>query len=353
MIHFFLFGLVMCLSFLLTGLLCRYAKKRRLLDIPNSRSSHQDPTPRGGGLAIVFCFLGGLLYLYFAGDIHKSAFNALFNGGLLVAAIGCWDDHRHIPARWRLLVHFVAAAWALFIIGGFPDLLVGRFVWSPCWLGYGVGIVSLVWLLNLYNFMDGIDGIAGVEAISVAIGAALIMYLNGNSRDAFPLVILAAACLGFLFLNWPPAKIFMGDVGSGFLGFVLGVFALDTAGSDALSLWCWVILLAVFFVDATCTLLRRILRGDRFYEAHRSHAYQYLSLKLQKKNVLKGMSPVMARARGHRFVILCVAGINFFWLFPLAGVVSLRPKSGVYLACIAIVPLVVIAIKLGAGKKSV
>lgn len=353
MIHFFIISIVLCLSFLLTWFLRRYAIKRHLMDMPNSRSSHVVPTPRGGGVAIVFCFLSAIFYCYLIGDVQRPAFNTLFIGGLLVAGIGYWDDHLHIPAKWRILVHFGAAIWALFMIGGFPDLLVGRFVWSPGWLGYGVGIVSLVWLLNLYNFMDGIDGIAGVEAISVAFCAAFILLVTGNAHESFLLMVLAAASLGFLIWNWPPAKIFMGDVGSGFLGFVLGVFALHTAGSGALSLWCWVILLAVFLVDATCTLLRRILRGDRFYEAHRSHAYQYLSLKLQQKNVLKGMLPVMARARGHRFVILCVAGINFFWLFPLAWVVSLRPESGVYLACIAIVPLVVIAIKFGAGKKFV
>jgi len=331
----------------------RYAIERHLMDMPNSRSSHDVPTPIGGGLAIVFCFLSALSYCYLIGYVQNPTFNSLFIGGLLVAGIGYWDDHRHIPVKLRILVHFSVAAWVLFQFGGLPDLRFGQFVWDMGRTGDLFGIIALVWLLNLYNFMDGIDGIAGVETISALLGATFILLVNGNAHDSFLLMILVAASLGFLIWNWPPAKIFMGDAGSGFLGFVLGVFALHTASAESLSLWCWVILLAVFLVDATCTLLRRILRGDRFYEAHRSHAYQYLSLKLQQKNVLKGMSSVKARARGHYFVILCVAGINIFWLFPLALVVSVRPELGVYLACIAMIPLVVVVIKLGAGKKSV
>ncbi|MEW6291340.1 MAG: glycosyltransferase family 4 protein [Thermodesulfobacteriota bacterium] len=353
MIELFLGGIVFFLSFLLTGLLRGYAIKFRLLDIPNARSSHDVPTPRGGGIGIVISFLMTMLYLYVVDDLQQTEFYALFVGGLLIAALGFWDDHRPIPARWRILVHFSAASWGLFLIGYFPDLNVGGDIRLINWIGSVLAVIFLVWLLNFYNFMDGIDGIAAIETISVAGGAALIVFLNDGAKAAFPLIILSLSCLGFLIWNWPPARIFMGDAGSGFLGFVLGIFAFQTALSEGMSLWVWLILLAVFFVDATVTLVRRICSGERFYEAHRSHAYQRLSLNIQLKNILNGVPHDISRARGHRFVTLCVAVINFFWLFPLAWIVYLRPNWGGYLTAVAMTPLVVLAVKLGAGKKEV
>ncbi len=351
MVDWFIPGIVFSLSFLLTGLARRYSVARQLMDIPNSRSSHDVPTPRGGGIAIVFCFIGALLYYYNTGYVKDSAFNSLFVGGLLIAGIGYWDDHRHISAKWRLLVHFSVAFWVFSLFGGSQGLQFGGDVVGAAKIGNLFGAVALVWLLNLYNFMDGIDGFAGAETISVLLCIVFILLVNGKLHESFLLIALVAACLGFLIWNWPPAKIFMGDVGSGFLGFVLGVFALYMASEGILSLWCWVILLAVFLVDSTVTLLSRIARGERFYEAHRSHAYQHLSIKLQKRNGLKGMSPIAARARGHSFVALCCVGINIFWLFPLALFVSMRPESRIYLTCVSMAPLVVIALKLGAGKK--
>lgn len=351
MIDLFLCSIVFCLSFLLTGFLRGYAIKYSLLDIPNARSSHDVPTPRGGGIGIVISFLMTLLYLYFVDDVQKTAFNALFGGGLLIAALGFWDDHRHIPAGWRIFVHFSVASWGLFSIGYFPDLIIGNDIRLITGIGAVVAVISLVWLLNLYNFMDGIDGIAAIETITVAGGAALIVLINDSDEACSPLILLALACLGFLIWNWPPAKIFMGDAGSGFLGFVLGVFAFQTTLAEEMSLWVWLILLAVFLVDATVTLVRRVWNGERFYEAHRSHAYQHLSLNIQQKNILNGVPKDISRARGHRFVILCVAGVNSFWLFPLAWIVYLKPDLGVYLTAIAMTPLAVLAVKLGAGKK--
>ncbi|MGB0127015.1 MAG: glycosyl transferase, partial [Rhodocyclaceae bacterium] len=253
--------------------------------------------------------------------------------GAGVAWIGFLDDHGHIPARWRLAGHFLAAAWVLFWIGGLPPLAVFAIPIDPGWLGQAIAAVYLVWLLNLYNFMDGIDGIAGIEAVCVGLGGALLCGLAGQAELAFAAALLAAAAAGFLLWNFPPAKIFMGDAGSGFLGIVLGALSVMAAHADGALLWSWMILLGVFIVDATITLVRRILRGETFYEAHRSHAYQHA-----------------ARALGaHRPVSLAVGAINLFWLLPIALLVGTGKIDGVAGAVVAYVPLAGLALRYRAG----
>ena len=184
--------------------------------------------------------------------------------------------------------------------------------------------------------MDGIDGIAGVEAICVAGGGALIIRLNnGDAAQSFWLMTLAAATLGFLFWNWPPAKIFMGDACSGFLGFILGIFALVTSATAGINLWSWLILLGIFLTDATITLIRRILRKEKFYKAHRSHGYQILS----------------RRFNSHLKVTLYCLFINIFWLFPLASLASFHSEWGAVCALIAFSPLVTLAFIIGSINK--
>ena len=322
------------LAWTATGLIRKYALSRSLIDIPNARSSHTTPMPRGGGLAIVLTFFVGLLYLYARGAILIEYAIALFGGGGLVALVGFFDDHKHVPARWRILIHFVAAAWALYWVGGFPTLNLAGISLNLSIFGYVLGAVFLVWLLNLYNFMDGIDGIAGIEALFVALAAGLLECSSVNTGNELPmLALLASACLGFLIWNWPPAKIFMGDVGSGFLGFVLGSLALITVHSGNLSIWSWLILLAVFWVDATFTLLRRIVRGDRWYQAHCSHAYQHAS----------------RLYRSHLKVTGSVLLVNMFWLFPLAAMTLVWPGAAVLICMLAVLPLFILAYRLNAG----
>ncbi|MER2298821.1 MAG: glycosyl transferase, partial [Pseudomonas sp.] len=154
----------------MTAGLRRYALARSLLDIPNARSSHTLPTPRGGGLAFVVCFLVGALGLGWAGAVAPPVLVGLLGAGSLVAVIGFMDDHGHIAARWRLLGHFLAAAWGLYWLGGMPPVMVLGWSLDGAWLGGLFGALYLVWLLNLYNFMDGIDGIASLEAICVCLG---------------------------------------------------------------------------------------------------------------------------------------------------------------------------------------
>lgn len=141
------------------------------------------------------------------------------------------------------------------------------------WLINVLAVIAIVWMINLYNFMDGIDGIAGTEAITISGAAAIFLWVQNSGLVAVCLLILAAV-LGFLIWNWPPAKIFMGDVGSGFLGFVIAVLAIWSENSGAAPLLIWLLLLGVFIVDATVTLVKRMTRGEKLYEAHRSHVYQ-------------------------------------------------------------------------------
>lgn len=335
MLDWLLLGLVLISSCALTGILRRYAIKQNMLDVPNVRSSHSVPTPRGGGFSIVMTCLCATLLLFIIGRVPLDAFMALFGGGLLVAGIGFWDDHCHIQMYLRISVHFAAAAWALVWLGGFSPLPVGKIILDLGWFGHIICLVLLVWLLNLYNFMDGIDGIAGIEAVCIAGGAALIL-LNKGVVGVQPLLlgIVTASCAGFLAWNWPPARIFMGDVGSGFLGFILGIFAILTSASGDLSIWTWLILFGIFFVDATLTLLRRMIRGKRWYEAHRSHAYQH----------------AVRLWASHSKVTLAILGINAVWLLPLAWYAAMRPGMGFALTGIAFCPLLVLALKLGAGK---
>jgi Fuc2NAc and GlcNAc transferase len=314
--------------FVLTALARVYAFSRRIVDVPNARSSHTVPTPRGGGAAIVAGFMAiSILTRNAPSPCPPELFWALLGGGGLVAAIGLADDHRHVAARWRLLAHFIAAA-GIVLLASSTKLPHELFILSAA-----VETLFLVWMVNLYNFMDGIDGLASIEAVCVCGGGALIQAMNGGVPGVCALsLLLAAAAAGFLPWNWPRARIFMGDVGSGFLGLAIGTFALFSRPWSA-SFWSWVILAGVFVGDATFTLARRALAGERLYEAHRDHAYQHA-----------------ARRWGHPRVTLAVAVINIGWLWPLAAATSSGALPALATVPLAYVPLLTLAAWQRAGK---
>jgi Fuc2NAc and GlcNAc transferase len=323
-------------SVLFTGLVRAYLLRRKVLDIPNGRSSHSAPTPRGGGLSIVVVFLGVVLWFACRGAISAHLGWALIGGGLAVAGVSFLDDHFPVPVRIRLLVHFTAAGWALWWLGGMGPLHLGWTIWGLGWVGQILALVGLVWMINLYNFMDGIDGIAGMEALWVSALGGLLLAWSGLAGLAGCAPALAAASAGFLVWNWPPAKIFMGDVGSGFLGFVFGVLAIASAKESPWLLWPWLILLAVFLVDSTLTLARRFFRGARWYEAHCTHAYQHAA----------------QRWGSHSKVTLTVAAINVVWLFPLVLGACVWPAVAPLFAVVAMAPLVYLAFRLDAGLET-
>lgn len=253
-------------ALLATPLMRRFALRHALLDVPNERSAHSVPTPRGGGSAIAAAFFSSLALLLWWDVLPQAAGMALLWGGLLVAAVGAWDDRRHIAPLWRLLAHVLAAVWALFWLG--KDLSV---------VHASLALLGIVWLTNLYNFMDGIDGLAGSQALCAALAGGVLLWLSDAPGLALASLTLAMSSAGFLVWNWPPAKIFMGDTGSGLLGYSFAVLALASAQSGALSALIWLILLAPFVLDATLTLLRRMLRGECWYQAHATHLYQRMA----------------------------------------------------------------------------
>jgi Fuc2NAc and GlcNAc transferase len=310
---------------------------RDLLDIPNARSSHIVATPRGGGVAIVFATLAALPVLSSAGALTWSAGVGLLGGGAIVALVGFWDDRWHLLPHWRLLGHFIAAAWLLTWLGGLTRVPGGSIVVDIGWAGHVLLLLYVVWLINLTNFMDGIDGLAAVEVTTVCLSSAGLFALVVPETRAwvFPTVV-ASATLGFLVWNWPPAKIFMGDAGSGFVGLMLAGLSLQAALATPRLFWSSVILLGAFVVDATVTLVRRIWRRERVYQAHRSHAYQHAARRLH----------------GHRPVTLVVAAINLVWLLPLAVLVARQSIDGLAAVVIAYVPLVAVVLGLHAGKPS-
>lgn len=317
---------VFATAYALTGGVRRYAR-HKLLDVPNERSSHTLPTPRGGGLAIVVAFALGAGVLHGLNLLSLRDLAGLLGGGVAVAAIGFLDDHRHVPARYRLLVHFAASAWLLVWHSGWPS--------AENWPEYAMTLPFLVWTLNLFNFMDGIDGLAAVETAWIAATAALLLTLKGGDLGLILCAVsLGCAAAGFLGWNWPPAKIFMGDVGSGFVGFAVGALAVISASRNQLPLPVWLILAGAFFADASFTLLRRMATGQRWMQAHRSHAYQ-------RAAILYG---------GHRVVVLGFLAIGLFWLLPLAAATLYWPRLQYVFLGLAYAPPLFLAYRFGAGK---
>jgi Fuc2NAc and GlcNAc transferase len=267
-------GTALGLTWVLTGWVRRYAISRSLLDIPNPRSLHRQPVPRGGGLAIAAVALTGTIA---GGVLHwvpSRLAIALVGGGALVAVIGWLDDRRDVDPLIRAAVQCLAACWAMAWLGGLPRLGAGAVLLDVGIWGWGLGVIGIMWAMNFYNFMDGIDGLAAGEAVSVALAASIPLCGAGYTGLAYVTILIGAASAGFLMWNWPPARIFLGDVGSALLGFLFATLAVASENAGALPVAAWLLLLGVFFVDATLTVGRRIARGEVWYQAHRSHAYQ-------------------------------------------------------------------------------
>jgi Fuc2NAc and GlcNAc transferase len=319
----------------LTHRVLQYARQHALFDVPNVRSSHDVPTPRGGGLASAVVITGGILLLPVFAPLGWVEAIALAVSGAVVAVIGWIDDHRSVSARSRFLVHLIAVTVVLTGTAAIGPISMPGVPQLPLIQLLSAGF-ALVWLINLFNFMDGIDGLAGAEAVFVAAALAccLVLLGAGSGAGAALAALVAGAATGFLVWNWPPARIFMGDVGSGFLGYALGAVALVAHRESGLSLWVPTILLAVFVTDATVTLLRRMARGERWYAAHRSHGYQWLARKHQ----------------AHRPVTIGVMVLNLVWLLPLALLATRHPVHAGQIAVLAYLPLLPLALLVGSGR---
>jgi UDP-N-acetylmuramyl pentapeptide phosphotransferase/UDP-N-acetylglucosamine-1-phosphate transferase len=265
------FALAVLSSAILTGIAVRILRHRAILDRPNARSLHTQPTPRGGGWAIVLTMLPAWLWADArAGTLTDPAELLLVLGTAALIAVSWIDDRRGLSARIRLIVQAASVALVLAALPrdltlshGMLPLAIDRLVAAGLWL----------WFVNLFNFMDGIDGLAGGSAVAMGLGVMLVSLSHGpDELNVFRGAIIAGAAFGFLLWNWQPAKIFLGDVGSVPLGYLLG-FELVRLAMDG-NLVPALIIALYYLADATITLLRRLGRGERVWEAHREHFYQ-------------------------------------------------------------------------------
>ena len=349
-------GLILFSLFLSTlvcsGWIVKLAPKLGLVKEPTSRCSHIQPTPRGGGIAFVLTYLTAIGLLYGNELISGGPITALFCGGLVIAAIGFWDDLRQLSVKIRLGLQLCIITASVFVLSPLPSVELWGFTLDASWVLGPIAVLGMMWWLNLFNFMDGIDGLATSEAISVLVMANVLiafqtptLFANYSIEQAL-MALLMVSLLGFIGANWAPAKIFMGDVGSTFLGYMLGILALATLTTGSLNLWVWLVLPGVFWVDATLTLMRRMQRGDQWYLGHQSHAYQRVSRLLEG---LEESNSISVRHKAHRKVTFSVLAINVCWLFPWAACSLSFPDWGLLFVGAAWTPLVLLAAYCGAG----
>ncbi|HAN76796.1 MAG TPA: glycosyl transferase [Bacteroidales bacterium] len=257
------------LSFALTLFIKNWAVRNSLTDNPNERSSHTLPTPRLGGIAIIAVWFPGLTALYFLGYVEQNLFNALLCG-LPVAGVSIVDDLYGLGFKVRLLAHFMAAGLAFYFLNGLRYFYTFDLHINMPYLVFPIFVIGMVWFINLFNFMDGLDGFASTEAIFIAF---VLAYF---SESVLPWLLIASIA-GFLYWNWPKAKIFMGDAGSTQLGFVLIVLGLYYHNNLSFSILNWLMIAAPFWFDATFTLFQRWRNKEKLSQAHRKHAYQRLT----------------------------------------------------------------------------
>jgi UDP-N-acetylmuramyl pentapeptide phosphotransferase/UDP-N-acetylglucosamine-1-phosphate transferase len=246
------------------------------LDHPNPRSLHENPTPRGGGLAILAAIvIGGLIAV---ATLPVSPYVPWISvAAILVAGISFADDWFNLHLGYRIVVHFLAASLLIWVGLDLTGITLPGSVWPvPGMLAAGLSLIFIMWMVNLYNFMDGMDGFAAGMAVIGFGGFAVLGWLSGQPLFGALSLIVAAAAGGFLLSNFPPARIFMGDVGSSVLGFLAAAFMLWADRDGIFPLWIGILVFSPFIVDATVTLIKRILRRERFWEAHKTHYYQRL-----------------------------------------------------------------------------
>lgn len=253
-----------------TGGVIPLAWRLGFIDRPNSRSSHQINTPRGGGLGILCGLAIGIAVGH---PDFEPVTVALLAGAVTLALVGSIDDCRGAPVVVRLSVHLIAAALLVFVAGPCPRLPLPHPFDAPLgWLAAPLSLLWIVGLVNVYNFLDGIDGLAGLQGVVTSFAIAVAAW---NREASIVGLALAGACLGFLVWNWSPARVFMGDLGSGAIGFLLAGLPFFAAPAErSAAVFVVGLSLFLFLADATLTLGQRLARRERIWEAHREHCYQ-------------------------------------------------------------------------------
>jgi Fuc2NAc and GlcNAc transferase len=294
----------------------RLAKSWKILDRPNERSSHREPTPHGGGVPLLIAFAFGFTLM----GPWVFELSWLFFAAIFLMLVGVLDDSRGLSVAVRFLAYTVVSISTAAVVLNLPSSSITPWVLLQ-WLCLSFAII---WALNLYNFMDGIDGIAATQCVLASLGAAF--FANTHSEAAaYTLfcLLLAASALGFLAWNWAPARLFLGDAGSIPLGFLLAGLAGFGATQGFVSFAVWAVLLAAFIGDASWTLTARLLAGKRISQAHNQHGYQRLS----------------RHWGSHQPVVLLLLALYVFWLFPIAWFLHTNPDKAAYLVILAYIPI--------------
>jgi glycosyltransferase WbpL len=304
------------------------AQRRGWVDTPNTRSSHTEITPRGAGIVIVVLCAAAVLL---SKPPHSNpALWLSLAPGLIIAAIGWWDDLRGLAATPRFGLYWLCALLALYLWSCNTTLTVA----TTTWVMLFAGSVGLLWLINLYNFMDGINGVAAFEAVFVMAGSLLIAPASPFAAQLGPMLYCFIAVLaGFLIWNFPIARVFMGDVGSAFLGFLLGLLALWSHSLNGPGIAVWMILLGLFISDSSYTLIVRVVTGQRWHQAHRTHAYQKLAQRLNS----------------HAKTVIVAMGVNIAWLLPMGWMLHSKLLQWPLALTLAYLPLMVTCYALKAG----
>ena len=312
-------GIALIVALVLTPLMRWYSRRRGLIDQPGARRSHSSPVARGGGLSIGISLLITAIAFAPAGELVVP-----FVGGAAIASLLGWrDDHAPLGVGWRLGIQLLLAVGIVSWLGPVESIIIaGAPVQAP-WLWTPMAVVAIVWLMNLFNFMDGSDGLASSQAVISFSLFAVAFALSGETAGAWLAVVAAGASFGFLCWNRPPASIFLGDSGSLLLGWCAGGLALAGSVSNSFSVWVSFIIVSPFVIDATVTLCWRLVRGERWYTPHRSHAYQYL-LRLHWS---------------HGRVLLAWIALNGLLVVPAAALALWKPQADLAVAAILTVIL--------------
>ena len=307
----------------------KYAIYIGIISNPNYRTLHELSTPRGGGIVFSTLFILAILLIWRYLQLSDNLLLILGVGGGVASLLGFIDDIKNIRARFKLIIQLLLSSWVLYCL--YLDNLL-FLNWMPFFLTIPAFLFFMVWIINAYNFMDGVDGMAASGAIFTSLTLALVLSLTGNSVELIAIFILMAALIsGFIFFNWPPASIFMGDAGSVFLGYIFGSLLLFTSLNGYISIWIWLTVFGYFFADTTVTQIVRVISIKKWYLPHRSHAYQNL-----------------ARITGsHLKVTSGVTLYNIIWILPLTLLSALKPEMAVIISMLAICPALVIAYKYG------
>jgi Fuc2NAc and GlcNAc transferase len=323
------------ISYLVTRQIAAHAEAMGLVQAPNSRSSHKLPTPSGGGLAFVIGSVatGAMI------SIHEPSVMAILAISAAAGALGFVDDLTDLRAALRFPIHIVLVVGLVWLCMPYPSLPL-PLGWSAQGIVLGVGLsLAGVWWINLFNFMDGIDGLAGSQAVLIlagTLGLWLSQDLGGVATPLFwSMLATGVAVLGFMVSNWPPARIFMGDVGSNFLAASIFALLLSMIALGVIGYGTALILVSVLVSDTTVTLVRRVVNGEKPWTAHRRHAYQQLSRRL-----------------GHAAITLAYGTIQALWVLPLASLSVVYPRWELPFTVLAVVPLVALAAYFGGGART-